>query len=263
MVALTVPERMPVTAEPDRSAAPRVLMVDVGGTHIKMMVDGADVRKLKSKHAMTAAAMAKNVLEETADWKFDVVTIGFPGLVRSGAIIREPLNLSEGWVGFDFSAAFGRPVRLINDAAMQALAHYQEGRMLFVGFGTSIGATLVADDVLIPVEVGLLRLASGERFMDRLTKVAFKQDRSAWQQAVTEGVAMLRDVFWPDQTVLGGGNTKFLDPLPPGCIAARNEDGYLGAQRLWEGVDLLASENGTTWRITHPSGQSGPVPPQS
>ena len=230
-------------------------MIDIGGSNIKVMVTGSDeMRKTPSARELTAEQMVAEVRALTHGWEYDVVTIGFPGLVRDGKLTREPLNLGGGWLGFDFEKAFGRRVRIINDAAMQALAVYEGGRMLFVGLGTSIGASLVADDVIVPVELGLLRLKNGDPFMTRLTKEARKRDgNKAWMKAANHAIALLQDVFFPDDTVLGGGNGKFVEPLPERCRRSRNQEAFAGAVRLWDGADLLAKPFGTTWRIERKS----------
>ncbi|HEV7401603.1 MAG TPA: ROK family protein [Chthoniobacteraceae bacterium] len=230
---------------------PRVLMIDIGGSNVKVMASGQpEMRKRPSAREMTAEQMVAEVKEMTKDWEFDVVTLGFPGLVRNGTLVREPLNLGGRWLGYDFELAFGRPVRIINDAALQALAVYQGGRMLFVGLGTSIGAALVADGVIVPVELGLVPLKSGDPFMVRLTKDARKRDGNRrWVKASIQAIELLRDVFWPDDTVIGGGNGKFIEPLPEGCRRSDNQTAFVGATRLWEGADMLARPVGTTWRI--------------
>lgn len=226
-------------------------MIDVGGTNVKLMVTGRkEPRKFPSGCEMTAQTMAEQVREAAKGWQYDAITIGFPGLVVDGQLAREPLNLAAGWLGFDFECAFGKPVRIINDAALQALAHYTEGRMLFTGFGTSIGAALVADDVVIPVEVGLIPFTKKQTFVSRLTKKARKKKgHHRWQASVYEAIELLQDIFWPTETVIGGGNAKHLDPLPPNCWAGSNRDAFVGALRMWEGSDLLAKPYGTTWRI--------------
>jgi polyphosphate glucokinase len=226
-------------------------MVDIGGSNVKMMVKGSkEMRKFSSGPKLTAKAMVANVKSLAKDWKFDVVTIGYPGLVRDGKLVREPLNLSGGWLRFDFAGAFGRPVQIINDAAMQALANYRGGPMLFVGFGTSIGAALVADDVVVPVELGLIPFSRRHTFMSRLTKVARRLDgQERWQEGVQFAVQLLQDIFWPSDTVIGGGNAKNIDPLPAGCRRTSNQEAIIGALRLWEGVDFYARPYGTTWRI--------------
>ena len=152
---------------------------------------------------------------------------------------------------FDFEKAFKRPVRIINDAAMQALARYESGRMLFVGLGTSVGAALIADDTVVPLEIGIMRLSKSEGFMDRLSKEALDTlGKARWQKAVGRALAVLRDVFWPDHVALGGGNAKYLDPVPEGCERGDNQDAFRGALRLWPGADMLAEVQTTTWRIT-------------
>jgi polyphosphate glucokinase len=246
-----MPSKRPPQVNRGKKPAPRkVLMIDVGGTSVKMMASGHEgYRKFESKRRMSAAEMVKGVLEHTEDWAYEAVSIGFPGLIRDGKVARNPLNLGGGWEGFDFKAAFKRPVRLINDAAMQALANYEEGRMLFVGLGTSVGACLIADDVVVPLEVGLLRLSKTEGFMDRLSKEALARSKTRWQKAVTRALDLLRDVFWPDHTVIGGGNAKYLDPVPEHCERVGNQEGFRGAVRLWEGADMHAVAYSTTWRI--------------
>jgi len=230
----------------------KVLMLDIGGTNVKMMASGHEgYRKFPSGRTLTAAHMVKGVFETVDDWTFEAVSLGFPGLVRDGKIARNPLNLGGGWMDFDFEKAFKRPVRIINDAAMQALANYESGRMLFVGLGTSVGATLIADDTIVPLEIGLLRISKSEAFMDTLSKDALNSNgKERWRRAATKAVALLRDVFWPDHVVIGGGNAKHLDPLPEGCDRGNNQDAFRGALRLWPDADLYAEPLTTTWRIT-------------
>jgi polyphosphate glucokinase len=229
----------------------KVLMIDVGGTNVKLMASGHEgYRKVPSGPKLTASKMVREVLRATKDWEYEAVTIGFPGLVAEGKIVREPLNLAGGWISYDFKKAFKRPVRFINDAAMQALASYQTGRMLFLGFGTSTGATVVADDVIVPLEIGMLCLPDGKRFIERLTDEAkTKRGRKKWLKSVYPAIDMLRDVFKPDDIVLGGGNAKSIDPLPPGCRLQHNQGAFIGACRLWPGADMLAEPYGTSWRI--------------
>ncbi len=232
----------------------KVLMIDVGGTNVKLMASGHEgFRKFPSGRGLTAAKMVKGVLAATEDWEFEAISLGFPGLVREGRIARNPLNLGGGWMDFDFDKAFKRPVRVINDASMQALARYEAGRMLFVGLGTSVGAALVADDCVVPLEIGIMRLSKSEGFMDRLSKEALNTlGKARWQKSVTRALALLRDVFWPDHIALGGGNAKHLEPLPEGCERGDNQDAFRGALRLWPDADMLAEAQTTTWRITRP-----------
>ncbi len=226
-------------------------MIDIGGSNVKIMVSGnEEMRKFPSGRELTAQQMVDGVLQAAGDWEFDAITLGFPGLVRDGRLVREPLNLSGGWLNFDFENALGRPVRIINDAALQALANYRGGRMLFVGFGTSIGASLIADDVIVPVELGLIPFTKRHTFMTRLTKEARrKYGQKRWQESVHAAVFLLQDIFWPADTVIGGGNAKLLDPLPERCRRTSNREAILGARRLWLGADLFAEPYGTTWRI--------------
>jgi polyphosphate glucokinase len=234
-----------------------VLMVDVGGTNVKVMVshDG-EVRKMPSGQTLTASEMVHGVLGLTADWDFDRVSLGIPGLVEHGKPALEPSNLGGGWVDFDYSEAFGRPVRCINDAAMQALGNYDGGRLLFLGFGTGIGATVIVDDVVVPIEVGSVKLNRMQCLVDRLSKAALKRDgREHWSAAALDAVELFQNVFKPDQTVLGGGNAKYVDPLPSYCVRVDNRSAYTGAQRLWEESDLFASPGATSWRIHRHEGR--------
>ena len=237
----------------------KVLMIDVGGTSVKLMASGHEgFRKFPSGRGMTAAKMVKGVLAATEDWEYEAISLGFPGIVREGRIARNPLNLSGGWMDFDLEKAFKKPVRVINDAAMQALARYSAGRMLFVGLGTSVGAALIADDTIVPLEIGIMRLSKSEGFMDRLSKEALNTlGKARWQKAVNRALALLRDVFWPDHIALGGGNARHHEPLPEACERGDNQDAFRGALRLWPGSDMLAEPLNTTWRITRkPDGKS-------
>lgn len=227
-------------------------MIDVGGTNVKLMASGHEgFRKVPSGPELTAAKMVREVKKALEDWKYEAVTIGFPGLVAEGKPAREPLNLGGGWLKFDFKKAFKAPVRFINDAAMQALANYHEGRMLFLGLGTSTGCAVVVDDVIVPMEVGTLCLPNGKMFMERLTDEARqRQGKKKWLKSVYPAIENLRNVFSPDDIVLGGGNAKDVDPLPPGCRIRDNQAAFLGATRMWPGADMLAEPYGSSWRIT-------------
>jgi polyphosphate glucokinase len=192
----------------------------------------------------------RGVLALVFDLEFDRISLGYPGLVENGEPALEPPNLGEGWVGFDFSQAFGKPVRCINDAALQALANYRSGRLLYLGLGTGIGTTVIIDDIVVPIEVGRIKLTQKVRLMDRLSKVALKREgRARWRKAVLEAVELLRNVFKPTETVLGGGNAQFVEPLPEDCRCVDNRSAYAGACRLWEGADLFASACASSWRI--------------
>lgn len=230
----------------------KVLMIDVGGTNVKLMATGHEgFRKFPSGRSLTAAKMVRGVIAATEDWEYEAISLGFPGLVREGRIARNPLNLAGGWMEYDFDKAFKRPVRIINDAAMQALANYETGRLLFLGLGTSVGATLIVDDTVVPLEIGTMPLSKSEAFMDRLSKEALTTlGKRRWQKSVTRAVSLLHNIFWPDHFKLGGGNAKHVDPLPEGCERGDNQDAFRGAVRLWPGADLLAEAQTTTWRIT-------------
>jgi len=242
----------------------KILMIDVGGSNVKLMATGHEGRrKVPSGPRLTAATMVREVLKATEDWEFEAISLGFPGLVSDGRPAREPLNLGGGWLNFDYDKAFKRPVRFINDAAMQALANYQKGRMLFLGFGTSTGAALVVDDIIIPLEIGILRLTRRTRFMDALCDAARQRNgRKRWLNWVYEAVAMMQDVFRPEDTVLGGGNAKDINPLPKGCRQRDNQVAFTGAARLWPGADMIAEPYGTSWRIRKkPNSEHPPAAP--
>lgn len=211
-------------------------MIDVGGTNVKLRVSGREeMLKFPSGRTLTAEQMVERTLQLTDEWSYDCVSIGFPGLVKDGIPSREPLNLGGGWLGFDFQHAFGRPVQIINDAVLQAMAAYEGGRMLFVGLGTSIGCALADDGIITNIEVGLIPIGKETRFMDRLSKAARRErGHDKWQRDVHTAVALLKDMFWPDETVIGGGNAKHLHPLPAGCRRTSNRDALRGAERLWD-----------------------------
>jgi predicted NBD/HSP70 family sugar kinase len=242
----------------------KILMIDVGGTNVKLMATGHEGRrKVPSGSKLTAAQMVREVRKATEDWEYEAISLGYPSLVNEGRPAREPLNLGGGWLNFDYEKAFKRPVRFINDAAMQALASYQHGRMLFLGFGTSTGAAIIVDDIIIPLEIGTLRLTRRARFMDLLSDAARQRDgRKRWLKSATEAIAMMQDVFRPEDTVLGGGNAQEIDPLPKGCRYRDNQAAFTGATRLWPGADMIAEPYGSSWRIRKkPSSEHPPAQP--
>ena len=212
----------------------RVLVVDIGGTNVKILATGEKTpRKFPSGPKLTPWKMVAAVKELAGDWKYDAVAIGYPGQAKNGRITAEPHNLGRRWVGFDFRAAFGRPVRIINDAAMQALGSYKRGLLLFLGLGTGLGAALVADGVVIPMELAHLAFKNstyedyvGLRALQRL-------GRKKWRKHVAYGVTRLIQALLPDDVVLGGGNTKKLKKLPVGCRPGDNADAFVGGFRLW------------------------------
>ena len=216
----------------------KVLAVDVGGSHVKMRLssDGGADRRFYSGPRLTARQMVDQVKALTRDWSFDGVSIGIPTAVRDGRPMVEPVNLGEGWVGFDFERALGVPTKVVNDAAMQALGSYEGGKMLFLGLGTGLGSTLVVDGVVVPMELGHLpfRKATfedyvGQRGRDRL-------GNKKWQTAVAETIERLTAALEPDYIVIGGGNAKKLRELPPNTRLGRNDNAFLGAFRLWDGA---------------------------
>lgn len=215
-----------------------ILVIDVGGTNIKLLATGqTEVRKVPSGPDLTAEHMVQEVLDATRDWTYEAVTLGYPGAVVEGAIQKEPINLGPGWVEFDFPTAFHRPVKLINDAAMQALGSYLGGRMLFLGLGTGLGTALVLDGQVVPMEGGHLPYRKKRSFEDYVGVEGLKRlGRKKWQRAVEDVVERLRDVFLVEDVVLGGGNAQKLRRLPPGTRLGDNRNAFTGGFRLWEGV---------------------------
>jgi polyphosphate glucokinase len=214
----------------------KILVIDVGGTNLKLKLsDQPEVRKVPSGPTLTAQQMVEVVRLATAYWQYEAVTIGYPGPVQGGAIGKEPVNLGPGWLGFDFAAAFGKPVKIINDAAMQALGSYDGGRMLFLGLGTGLGSTMILDGVIAPMELGHLPYKKGWTFEEYVGNLGMKRiGRRKWQAAVFDVVARLRAALLPDYVVLGGGNVKKLDELPPACRAGDNDNAFIGGARMWE-----------------------------
>ncbi|MCI0640781.1 MAG: ROK family protein [Gemmataceae bacterium] len=212
-----------------------VLVVDIGGTNVKVLVTGqAEPRKIPSGPLMTPERMVAEVLKATEDWQYDVVSIGYPGRVHHAHVVADPHNLAAGWVRYDFEAAFGRPVKLLNDAAMQALGSYQGGLLLFLGLGTGLGSALVADGVVVPLELAHLSYAKGT-FEDYVGLRGLKRlGKKKWRQHIAFVVARLIEALHPDDVVLGGGNAKKLKELPPGCRLGENANAFLGGFRLWE-----------------------------
>jgi len=232
---------------PDRAEKPRVVLaVDVGGSHVKVLLStGGERRRFPSGPDLTAAQMVAGVLEATKDWEYDVVSVGVPAQVMAGKVAHDPVNLGEGWVGFDFEHAFGKLTQVVNDAAMQALGSYEGGRMLFLGLGTGLGSAMIADDVLEPMELGHLPYKKGtyedyvgERGLERL-------GRKRWRQEVAAVVADFTAALEPEYIVLGGGNAKLLKELPPKARLGDNRNAFVGGFRLWDGQAHAAHVPGT------------------
>jgi polyphosphate glucokinase len=219
---------------PVEPRAPTVLAVDVGGSHVKAVLNGVDERRrFVSGPELTAAQMVEGVLKETDDWEYVGVSVGVPGPVIDGKVVREPVNLGEGWVGYNFEKAFGKPTKVINDAAMQALGSYEGGRMLFLGLGTGLGTTLVIDGVVAPMELGHLPYRKAT-YEDYVGEAGLERDgHKRWQKHVVETIEHLSAALLPDYVVLGGGNARELHELPENCRLGHNEDAFLGGFRLW------------------------------
>src|SRR6266404_719440 len=213
----------------------KILVVDVGGTHVKLMISRAEKRKFKSGRRMTPRQMVSEIKSLIVDWKFDFISIGFPAPVVNGRIASEPKHLGKGWVGFDFEKALSEPIHLINDAAMQALGSYRGGRMLFLGPGTGLGSTLVWTDTVLPLELGDLPYHDRAVIEDYLGRSGLERlGAKEWQREVQFAVAHLKKSLIADYVVLGGGNTKKLDSLPKGVERGHNRNAFLGGARLWQ-----------------------------
>ena len=213
-----------------------VLSIDIGGTHVKIQLSGeTEARKMPSGPDFTPRQMVKDVKMLSKGWNFDVVSIGFPAPVHNNLPVAEPFNLGKGWIDFDYEKAFGCPVKMINDAAMQALGSYKGGKMLFLGLGTGLGSAVVSDHVLLPLELG--HLPFRKKTFEDYTGVhgLEKNGKQRWTKHVFEAVELLTAAFLPDYVVLGGGNVKKLKELPPACVAGANGNAFLGGFRIWEG----------------------------
>src|SRR6266478_2330901 len=212
-----------------------ILVIDVGGRHVKLMISRTKRRKFKSGAGMTPREMVSQIKPLIAGWKFDFVSMGFPSPVVNGRIASEPKHLGKGWIGFNFEKALGKPVRLINDAAMQALGSYRGGRMLFLGLGTGLGSTLVWTDTVLPLELGDLPYRNGSIIEDYLGKPGLARlGEKTWRRDVEHALVQLRKSLIADYIVLGGGNAKKLDELPEGVERGHNRNAFLGGTRLWQ-----------------------------
>jgi predicted NBD/HSP70 family sugar kinase len=213
----------------------KILVLDVGGTNIKAQATGQkQPRKIPSGPHMTAKDMVRDVKAATRDWKYDRVSIGYPGPVTAGHPVREPVNLGGGWVGFNYKKALGCPVRIVNDAAMQALGSYHGGRMLFLGLGTGLGSAMIVDGILEPMELAHLPYKHGKTYEEYLGLRGLKRlGKKKWRKEVFKITEKLIGALQADYVVLGGGNAKKLKKLPPGARMGRNENAILGGFRLW------------------------------
>lgn len=228
----------------------KVLAIDIGGSNVKLLASGqsadrSERRRMPSGTTLTPRAMVEGVKALSEDWPYDVVSIGYPGVVRDGRITTEPHNLGSGWVGFDFPAAFGKPVKLINDAAMQALGSHQRGKMLFLGLGTGLGSALVVRGLVLGMELAHLpyRRSSfedhvGARGLQRL-------GHKKWRERVIDVARRLEAALVPDEVVLGGGNSRLLDDLPEGWRTVANTNAFIGGFRLWGSSSQDPAASGT------------------
>jgi polyphosphate glucokinase len=221
-------------AMPDTSLK-RILVVDVGGTRVKVLATGKAVKRtMDSGPRLTPRAMVAGVKKLTADWEYDVVSVGVPAPVVRGRVVADPVNLGRGWMGFDFAEAFGRPVKVVNDAAMQAVGAYRRGRMLFLGIGTGLGSALILNGNLEPLEVAHLPYRKGRTFEEYVGKRGRKRlGKKRWRKHVLAVVALLRRAFLPEDVVLGGGNAKHLTALPEGTRIGANAHAFKGGYLLW------------------------------
>ena len=213
-----------------------VLSVDVGGSHVKALASNREERRrFPSGPSLTPAEMVTRTLRLVEEWPFDVVSVGVPCPVRGGKVVAEPANLGGGWVGFDFKKAFGKPVKMVNDAAMQALGSYRGGRMLFLGLGTGLGTALIVDGVLEPMEIAHLPYKHGKTYEDYVGLRGLKRlGKKKWRKKVADVVDKLRTALEADDVVLGGGNVKKLDELPPHARLGDNANAFIGGYRLWD-----------------------------
>lgn len=213
-----------------------ILAIDVGGSHVKCLLSAerSEPRRFVSGPELTAQDMASRAVAMTADWRFDRVSIGVPAPVHGGRVVSEPVNLGSGWVGYDFEKAFGRPTKLANDAALQALGSYEGGKMLFLGLGTGLGSTMIVDGIVEPMELGHLpfRKATFEDYVG--VRGRKRLGKKKWQKAVVETIERLTAALEPDYVVLGGGDAEKVHNLPANVRLGSNENAFLGAFRLWD-----------------------------
>ena len=213
----------------------KTLVIDVGGTNVKVLATGQkEPLKIPSGKGLTPAHMVREVLAATKDWDYENVSIGFPAAIVGGRIAKEPHNLGKGWVRFDFAKAFGKPVKIINDAAMQALGSYDGGNMLFLGLGTGLGSAMVRDGVVFPLELAHLPYKKDKTYEEYLGEAGMKKrGKKTWRKHVADVVEALMAAFVVDYVVLGGGNAKRLERLPPKARLGSNANAFTGGFRLW------------------------------
>jgi polyphosphate glucokinase len=218
----------------------RELAIDIGGSHVKTRISGRrEMRQFESGPTLTPRRMVAKVLALNGDLKYDVISIGYPGVVVHGKIITEPYNLGRGWVGFDFRKAFGRPTQLMNDAAMQAIGSYAGGRMLFLGLGTGLGSALIVDDVVAPMELAHLPYKRGRSYEDYVgDRGRARLGPKKWRKVVADIVEQLRAALEADYVVLGGGNARKLKKLPKNTRLGNNDFAFVGGFRVWRSATM-------------------------
>ncbi len=213
----------------------KVLVVDIGGTNVKLMISRTAKRKFASGKRLSPRELVAEIKEAAADWEYDAVALGFPSVVKNDKILKDPKHLAPGWKNFDFNKSLGKPTRIINDAAMQALGSYHGGRMLFLGLGTGLGSTLIWERNVLPLELGDLPYPGVTRIEDVLGKRGLERlGRREWRREVHKTVSQLKVALIADYVVLGGGNSKNMDELPEGVELGNNRNAYLGGRRMWE-----------------------------
>ena len=229
------------TLSASRSAVVRVLVIDIGGRSVKILATAqTQSRSFRSGPTLTPGRMVERVKNLAADWTYDVVSIGYPGPVLGGRPVVEPYNLGRGWVGFDFAHAFGRPVKLVNDAAMQALGSYKGGKMLFLGLGTGLGTAMIVDGIVAPMEIGHLPYEKGT-YEDYVGRAGLKcHGKKKWRRHVADVAERLVAALQPDDTVIGGGNAAKLKTPPPHCRKGDNTNAFRGGFALWAKPDVLS-----------------------
>ncbi|MDB4990307.1 MAG: polyphosphate glucokinase [Myxococcaceae bacterium] len=235
----------------------KVLVVDVGGTHVKVLATGQKrPRKVDSGPTMTAQQMVDAAIAMSAEWEYEAVSIGYPGAIMHDRPVAEPHNLGPGWVGFDFEKAFARPVKVINDAAMQALGSYNGGRMLFLGLGTGLGSALIIDGVIAPLELAHLPYRKGKTYEDYLGLRGLEWlGKKKWRAAVADVSKRLKAAMQAEDLVLGGGDAKHLKVAPDGARLGDNANAFIGGYRLWQNLEG-ADEGIRAWRRSSAQGKT-------
>ena len=213
----------------------KILVVDIGGTHVKLMISRGEKRKFDSGSKLSPKQLVAGIQEAASEWDYEAVSIGFPSPVKAGRVARDPNHLAKGWIGWDFQKSLGKPTRVINDASMQALGSYHGGRMLFLGLGTGLGSSLIWDRNVLPLELGELPYPGVNRIEDVLGKEGLAQiGKKLWKREVMTAVQQLKMAFIADYVVLGGGNAKQFTTFPDNVEPGHNRNAYLGGCRLWQ-----------------------------